>query len=245
MYRPELIVLVVGIVSALSVLQHVPEIKAKHALAKALYGVGILAAVTMHLLQYSFALGNNREGRRDVEASTAISMFPYTVGDIDTLRITSPEKYMIGYRFFVDKQWDSARSYLEQSIREDRYTAPSYYLLAYMVSHNPDRTLNKTKDWTEALRYLDKAIAYHYEYSPAHYLRAKLHANSNHIEEALAGLASAVNTKYGYIPCRDMNNDSEASMFFGTLLDNEEWHKKFNELRRACGERTGILGTNK
>jgi tetratricopeptide (TPR) repeat protein len=212
----EFVILTIGIVSALTGLQGVADINKKKFVFKALFFVSIGTALVMNVVQYGFAVTNKAKGRKEVENKTAIALQAFESKDMTTLRKVAPNSFLVGYRLFKDGKDDEARAFFEQCVRKDEFTAPSKYLLAYLMSHT-NRMLRPDGDYSEALRLLEEVIQSDPEYNPASYLKAKLLANSQRPDQAFAALEKAVYEPNGYSPCRDINTPEEVKKFFSAL----------------------------
>lgn len=212
----EAIILAIGVLSALTGLQGVADMKKKKPIFKVLFFASIVTAIGMNLVQYSFAVTNKAEGRKEVENATAIALQAFESKDMTTLNRVAPNSFLKGYRMFKDGKEDEARTFFEHCIRRDEFTAPSKYLLAFLKSHT-NRVLNPDGNYSAALKLLDEVILSDPEYSPASYLKGKLLANSQKPETAFEALEQAILTKNGYSPCRDINNPEEVTKFFSAL----------------------------
>lgn len=225
----EAIILAIGILSALTGLQGVADVKKKKPVFKVLFFTSIATALAMNIFQYSFAVTNKAKGRKEVENATAIALQAFESKDMTTLNKIAPNSFLKGYRLFKDGKDNEARVFFNECVRKDEFTAPSKYLLAYLKSHT-NRVLNADGNYSAALTLLEEVINSDPEYSPAYYLKAKLLGNSQQPEAAFEALEKAIFTKpYGYSTCRDINSAEEVKKFF-SALDNV----RLTNLQKDC-----------
>jgi tetratricopeptide (TPR) repeat protein len=218
----EAVILAIGTLSALTGLQGVADLKTKKPVFKVLFFASIATAIAMNAFQYSYAVTNKAAGRKEVENSTAIALAAFERNDLTTLRAVAPNSFLVGYRLFKNGKDEEARTFFEQCVRKDEFTAPSKYLLAFLMSHT-NRLPRSDVNYTEALKLLEEVTKSDPEYSPAYYLTAKLLANRKNTlgafdaHAAIEALEKAVYMKNGYTPCRDINNLEEVKKFFSEL----------------------------
>ena len=211
---PELTTLILGCLAAIGGLQSLPDIKGKAKFLQALFALGIAGQLITQYLQYDNAVG----AKIDVERRTAYALGAYTRGDLELLKkIAENNPYMIGYRYFKNSEFASARIYFEDAIKQGTFVAPSYYLLGHM-------TRLEFTNWSNAWKYFDASIRHDKKYSPAYYGRAILHMQANKLDEALSDLKSSVQYGYGS-QCVDLNNTHEINTVWKELAEYEEFKK--------------------
>src|SRR5574341_651029 len=101
---PELIIFVFGILSTISGLQHLPDVKTKQKIFRILFAVGFSTQLLAHSFQFSYAMTNRVEAQKEVEAATAIALYAYTENNVPLLKATSKESYLVGYRIFKNRE---------------------------------------------------------------------------------------------------------------------------------------------
>ena len=116
--NPEIVILVIGVLSALAGLPNLSDLKKKRRLSKILFFTGILTALAMNIFQYSFAVSNKAQGRKEVENATAIALYAFENKDMVTLKAVAPDSFLVGYRLFKNGEIDHARAFFEQCIRK-------------------------------------------------------------------------------------------------------------------------------
>src|SRR5262249_46011590 len=162
--------------------------------------LGLIAQALTHSVQYHFAVNNQKQ----VEAETAIALLAFAKDDIDLLKLTSRDPFIVGYWLWSRNQHEEAIQYLNRAIGEGKYVASSNYLLAVFFSEDGQGTLKN--DFSKCYKYLERALANNPGYAPAHYLLAQLYANANRITDALETLPKAVMPdRIGRMPCMDLN----------------------------------------
>lgn len=236
---PELIIMIFGILGVLTALEHLPSVRAEALIFKFLFVLGIFTQLLAHSFQYYYAITNTREAETEADAAMAIALYAYTADDVPLLQATSKTSYIVGYRIFKDGQIEESIPFFRQGIFEQRFVASSYFLLAYISSHDKDGNLvhnSVDKDWSQAEIYLDKAIAANPAYAPAYYVRASLYANSNRIRLALENLPKGVlPLKLGRISCQNINKPESIEREWKPIADNVEFRKLQEQCRRVHG----------
>jgi tetratricopeptide (TPR) repeat protein len=236
----EAIILAIGILSALTGLQGIADVKKKKLIFKVLFFASIATALATNIFQYTFAVTNKAQGRKEVENATAIALQAFEGKDMATLNKIAPNSFLKGYRMFKDGNDEAAETFFQYCVDKDEFTAPSKYLLAFLKSHT-NRVLNPDGNYDAALKLLEEVIESDPEYSPAFYLKGKLLANSNKPEEAFQALHEAVTTKNGYSPCRDINNAEEVEKFFSALIRADQ--ARLTRLQRDCARIQNLAPT--
>jgi tetratricopeptide (TPR) repeat protein len=233
---PELVIFIFGILSVLAALEHLPNLKYKGWLLRILFAVGIITQLSTHYFQFSFASKNKEDGAKETEAATAIALYAYTENDIQLLRDTSKDSYLVGYRLFKNGDAEGAEPFFRQALYENKFVASSYFILAHITTHDACGRLDRSKDWASAFEFLEKSIANNQEYAPSHYLLAELYANTHRIESALKSLPNAVLTaKFGRVPCRNINAPWNIEHEWGPIKDNPEFIKIQQQCKRFHG----------
>jgi len=215
----DFIFFVIGLLGIVSMLQNLPDVRKKQFILRVYFGIGILSQALTQVMQYQSASWY----RVAYERKTAFALHAFTCGDIDLLkRLANDNPYLIGYNLFKKGEYKTAEVYLQQSLDEGSFVAPSHYLLAHVIGKRPGA------DITVAMKHLDAAIVHDREYAAAYYARAILEQRTNQKELALKDLAASV--RYGVEQCLDLTDAVEVSQVWSTLSSDEE----FRHLQDVC-----------
>lgn len=234
------LVLIVGVVTGMSGLLRLVDLRSKGFWVKGLFCGSIFLPMLMQVIQYSYVTDQKK---REREAAIALYAFgQYTQNPSQTsgsrderlLELASngdPDidpDYFLGYASFRTQQYDLARRYFQAAIDKKRFRAQSEYLLGTMERKSQEASPHP--DYSKALDYMDRAIHDDKDYMGSYYGRAILYERGGRFDDAMMDLEKSANTLAE--ACYDLNDEKEVEVLWKALAAARP--SQFNAIKTKC-----------
>ena len=168
--------------------------------------------------------------RKKQQGDIAFSLWAFRVGDLFHLQhLAVSHPFLLGYWYYKEGRLPEAEVYLRQSIRNNDFVAPSYYVLA-TIKHEKLKN-DKNPDFEEVKLLIDLGLSYDSSYSPLYLARALVRADQHEKGAAMLDLEKAIYDDIAHCGTVDDAITVNENVLH-SFIDNPE----FVRLRKYCTE---------
>jgi len=239
-----LLVLMVGVVTNLTGLLRISDVRGKKLWTQGLFYSGIVLPIVMQFVQFANV---PTQKAREREAALALYAFAqYTQNPTQTsgsrdrylLELASKRdpsidpNFFLGYALFRAKEYKDAERRFLSAQKEGRFLAPSEYLIATI--ERMDAENSSRPDYSKAAKDMRKAIDDDKDYMASYYGMAILDLKTNQYDNAWNDLEKSTTNMAE--ACYAINDENEVKNLWEPLVDmNSDRFEKLKECIKKFG----------